>query len=376
MAVVIPFRVDAAHPKCGFREGVFKLLKPGIEERLEQELALLERVGAYLDERCEALNIPQLAYQESFQQVWQKLAWEVRLDVEQQHLATMRRLYAGDRRILIPALSEACSPRLTAMERVTGGKVTEHRPNCPAAQRRLAALLVEALIAQPMFAAEHDALFHGDPHAGNLFLTHDNRLAILDLSLVGVLGEQERQAIVQLMLGAVTLDASRMTRVLAQLAERPPVDFGALRKVIRDRLDRITRGEFPGFAWLVGLLDDAVQSARLRVAPDLMVFRKSLHSVMGVVAEVGPPGFQIDEVLGGKFLREFAVEWPKRWLAAPNSRQFATRLSNLDLTRTALSLPLAASRFWMAQGLRLVQDRQFPQPLNLIRPVAPLPAQE
>ena len=38
VAVVVPFRREQD-------EGVFKVLKPGIEDRLEQELALLERVG-------------------------------------------------------------------------------------------------------------------------------------------------------------------------------------------------------------------------------------------------------------------------------------------------------------------------------------------
>ena len=43
-------------------------------------------------------------------------------------------------------------------------------------------------------------MFHGDPHAGNLFLTDENRLAILDWSLVGSLGERDVMAIVQILL--------------------------------------------------------------------------------------------------------------------------------------------------------------------------------
>jgi predicted unusual protein kinase regulating ubiquinone biosynthesis (AarF/ABC1/UbiB family) len=57
----------------------------------------------------------------------------------------------------------------------------------------LSSLLVEALIARPVFAEAGEVL-HGDPHAGNLFLTEEHRLGILDWSLVGSLGERERVA--------------------------------------------------------------------------------------------------------------------------------------------------------------------------------------
>ena len=80
------------------------------------------------------------------------------------------------------------------MERVTGGKVTEHGLVSADEKRRLADLVVEALIARPIFSKDSPALFHADPHAGNLFLTDDHRLALLDWSLVGSLGEPERVA--------------------------------------------------------------------------------------------------------------------------------------------------------------------------------------
>jgi hypothetical protein len=52
---------------------VFKVLKPGIEERLDQELGLLGRVGSYLDERRHEFGIPHLDYEEVFERLRQKL---------------------------------------------------------------------------------------------------------------------------------------------------------------------------------------------------------------------------------------------------------------------------------------------------------------
>jgi ubiquinone biosynthesis protein len=345
VAVVIPFREEHAPRGGGPRDGVFKVLKPGIEERLAQELELVERVGAYLDEKCDEFRLPHLDYRDSFEQVCDKLRHEVRLDLEQRHLARAGTFYRDQPRVQVPALFDHCTPRVTAMERVWGAKVTDHALDA-ADRRRLAALVVEALVARPVFAPDSGALFHGDPHAGNLFLTHDHRLAVLDWSLVGRLGEHERTAIGQITLGALTLSAERIRAALADLAVRP-VDRPALEAVVDAWLDRVRRGQFPGFASLTGLLDDAFQSAGLRVGGELMLFRKTLHTLEGVLADVHAGTSPMDEVLLREFIRHLALEWPRRWLARPQSRAFATRLSNADLMQLLLGLPWAAAEVWV-----------------------------
>lgn len=350
VAVVIPYRRAGSD-----REGVFKLLKPGIEERLERELQLLEQVGESLDQRCEELQIPHLDYQESFQQVRGKLWEEVQLEHEQRHLQEAAVFFADEPRVQIPRLFEHCTPRVTAMERVTGGKVTDPRSECRCGRRRLAALVARALIAKPIFSRRPQALFHSDPHAGNLFETTDGRLAILDWSLVGRLCEPERLAVLQVLLGAVTLDGGRIVSVLRSLADPRRLDPPALRDVVERWVKRVRRGQFPGLAWLTGLLDDTTQRARLRVGADLMLFRKSLHTLDGVVGEVGGGSGQIDQVLQLEFLRHFMLEWPQRWFSLPTSRAFATRLSNLDLTRTMLSGPVTAARFWTGHTVDLIE---------------------
>ncbi len=357
VAVVIPFRYDRP-PPGGPSDGVFKILKPGIEERLDQELQLLERVGAYLDERCDEFGLPHLDYQEAFEQVRDKLRHEVRLDREQQHLEQARAFYADEPRVQVPVLFEHCTPRVTAMERLTGGKVTGHRLDAWSDRRRLADLVVEALVAQPVFAGTDLAPFHADPHAGNLFLTAEGRLGLLDWSLVGWLGETERQAIVQITLAALALDAERLAAVLAGLAGSRRVDAAALGAVVRAGLRRVRQGQFPGFTWLMGLLDEAFQTARLRVSAELMLFRKALHTLEGVVADVGAGEDRVDRVLQAGFLRRLASEWPRRWLARPNSRAFATRLSNADLAGLVLGLPWTVTRFWLDHGLDLLDHFQ------------------
>ena len=351
VAVVIPFRQHGSHlarspsvADAAETSGVFKILKPGIEDRLAHELNLLERVGEHLDQRCDELKLPQIEYKETFQQVRDKLGDEVQLENEQRHLAQAKQFFDDEPRIQIPDVLDHCTPRVTAMSRIRGVKVTEHGLDCHFKKRRLAGLIARTLITRSIFAQADQAMFHGDPHAGNLFYTVDDRLAILDWSLVGRLSGQQRVDIVQVMLGAITLDPERIVSLLAQQSSRAP-DSAVLQSIVVTWIRRIRKGQFPGLSWLVGMLDDAVQNARLSVTADMMLFRKTLHTLEGVLAEVDDSG-HIDRVLFTEFVRHFAVEWPERWLRLPYSRDFATRLSNLDLAHTVLSLPAAIGRFW------------------------------
>jgi ubiquinone biosynthesis protein len=230
------------------------------------------------------------------------------------------------------------------MERVNGVKLTEHGLRAASEKSELARLAIQALIARPIFTKTGDALFHGDPHAGNLLLATDGRLAVLDWSLIGFLGHAERAALVQLIFAALTLDAERIVATLVCLDQRQGLDPAALRKTVHTRLGRIRRGQFPGFTWLLGLLDEAVTSCRLRVNADLLLFRKAINTLEGVIVDTG--ACTIDDVLLSEFLRRFATEWTERWRSRPDSRQFATCVSNADLAELLLTLPTTMARFW------------------------------
>lgn len=339
VAVVVPFRFQ------GRDEGVFKVLKPGVEERLEQELALLERVGALLDEECETLGVPRLDYRDVFASLAERLRQEIRLDVEQRHLAFAAAAYADEPRVEIPALFPFSTRRVTAMARVHGEKATDRRFDGDGERRACAELLVKSLIARPILALGDDALFHGDPHAGNLLLTRDGRLAILDWSLATTLDEDRRVAFVQIVLGAVTLDAARVATALAALSENG-FDADAAGPVIQAAFGRLRKRALPGLLWLTELLDDAVQ-AGVRFDGRMLIMRKMLHALEGVIADIGAERSCIDAVLLSDFFKRMAIEWPARWLSPPTSRAFATRMSNADLAGVMMSMPLAAIRFWL-----------------------------
>ncbi|QDV41448.1 putative ubiquinone biosynthesis protein UbiB [Stieleria neptunia] len=358
VAVVVPFDCDRPLDGTTTTAGVFKILKPGIEQQLDHELRLLTQVGEQLDRRCEALQIPELDYEDAFSQTHVKLLDEVQLENEQRHLVEAKAFFADEPRVQIPELLEHCTKRVTAMERLSGGKVTDHGLFGGREKRELAALIGEALIAAPVFSKRDAPIFHGDPHAGNLFLTDDGRLGILDWSLVGRLGTDVRRMIVQISLAAVTLDARGVALRMAELAGPQTPDETALKAVAEKWVACVRRGRFPGLSWLVAMLDEAVQQARLRVPEDLMLLRKSLLALEGVVMDVGDRTGLIDRTLNMEFMRHFAVELPQRWFHPPFSNRFATQLSNFDITQALLGAPTALASFLTGHALDAIESCQ------------------
>lgn len=348
VAVVIPF---AAEPSLGLEpsRGVFKVLKPHIQERLEEELEIWSDLAEFVDACCERDGLPLLRCKEIFDTVRELLAKEVRLDLEQMHLKEARAFYADSRKIQIPALMPCSTPRITAMERVVGTKVTNTKHLSLAKRKELAGLVLKELVAKPIWNTEPWAIFHADPHAGNLFYTDDGRLAILDWSLVGYLDKTEREQTAQIVIGALNLDADRIVRAITKMSIAE-VDPSALRAVVDRAVAALYRTEAPGLQWLLNLLGDAIFKGGVLFGEDLVLFRKSVLTVEGVAADVSDD-HSLDKVLPLSAGLEFLREWARRCIASPASRDFGTHVSNFDLLSLYFAAPSAVTRF--------VADRLF-----------------
>jgi len=343
VAVVVPF---AAGPSLGLgpTRGVFKVLKPQIQEKLEEELEIWSDLAEFVDDRCMRDKLPLLRCKEIFDTVRELLAKEVRLDLEQMHLKEARTFYADSRKIQIPALLPCSTPRITAMERIFGTKVTNTEHLSQTKRKELAGLVLTELVAKPIWNTEPWAIFHADPHAGNLFYTDDGRLAILDWSLVGYLDKTEREQTAQVVLGALNLDADRIARAIAKMSIAE-VDHAALRAVVDRAVAALYRTEAPGLEWLLNLLGDAIFKGGVLFGEDLVLFRKSVLTVEGVAADISND-HSLSKVLPLSAGLEFLREWARRCVASPVSRDFGTHVSNLDLLSLYFAAPSAATRFF------------------------------
>jgi ubiquinone biosynthesis protein len=348
VAVVVPCRWRPAATAAA-RDAVLKILKPGVADRLEEELAILVELADHLDDRRDDHGLPALDHRDAFVTVRDLLRHEVRLDMEQRHLAAAAELYAHDARVHVPAVLPFSTPAVTAMERVRGRKVTDLPRHETDTARRTAETVVRALVATPVLDAGRSAMFHADPHAGNLLAADDGRLAILDWSLVGHLDERTRVAVAAIALAALRQDAATIAESIGAIACGGPSP-DALTAPVTDALAETRRGRLPGPGWLVDLLDGVVRRG-VRFPASLMLFRKTLFTLRGVVADIDP-SCSIDAVFLDAAMRTAAAEWPRRLVANPFSRAFGTRVSTADLVATWCFAPPALMGAWWSAGLR------------------------
>ncbi|NLI76252.1 MAG: hypothetical protein GX442_07410 [Candidatus Riflebacteria bacterium] len=404
-----------------WREAVVKLVKPEAAARLPEEMALLDGIALFLEGRRERYSLGDLAFRDTFREVRDALAREMDLPREQQNLREAGRFYRELAPGAVPEVLPFSSPGMTVMSRLPGGKVTDRpappdldpgippegpgrrgessvfrMPDGPAArvpeipsdgpearggtsvppmamgQTVLAGHLFRLLILEPLFSPDEVAVFHGDPHAGNLFCDARDRTApqpgFLDWSQAGHLGRAAREALVQVAMGTMTDDPGRVLAAVRRLRAAgpagpagaeptPAMTAAALAEALADRSSWLGRA----VAVVDGLLRRGVAFPQ-----DLLLLRKSLFTLEGVLAELDP-GFDQDVAL-----REFLVglvgkELPARWvgLAMPwwdRPSRYRSLVSNLDLQALLHRLGLETLRWSLGQPMRWWPSWDSPSP--------------
>jgi ubiquinone biosynthesis protein len=82
-----------------------------------------------------------------------------------------------------------------------------------------------------------DGLFHGDLHAGNLFVLPGNRLGIIDFGIVGRLSQKSRDQLANMVMALLTEDYENLCYEYADLgAANISVDFDSFQREVRNAL--------------------------------------------------------------------------------------------------------------------------------------------
>lgn len=341
VAVVVPFTWRTG-PRRDPVQGVMKVLKPGIRDRLEQELSVWSGLGAFIEARSNFYGLPDLDYRDLIDGVAGRLRHEVALSNEQAHIREAGKFYQDVPGVRVPVLFPFCTGEVTAMSRIDGVKLTDASAG---RRRRAAQIMVDALIARPLLSRDSSAPFHADPHPGNLLLTEDGALAILDWSLVARLDQSERRALVQILLSALGFHEAGVRLGLEKLsAARPSAD--ALGRICADAVRQLRRGARPGLYWMTALLDRAVTEARMTVSNDLVLFRKALHTLIGIAGELSTP-HSVDAALLASALRQYLGDSVGAVVDPAGAGSATARAANAALIGLWCEAPATATRFWL-----------------------------
>ena len=344
------------NPESGQRErGVFKVLKPHIPEYFAEDMDYLQGLAQYFGERHHTYGFPADLIPDTFKKVRRLLQHEVNFAREQKTLIEAWSLYRSMPGVRVPrVIKQLCTPRITALTEERGIKVTNAAARLPAPRRgRVAEQVIEALVAVPLLSAQEEAIFHGDPHAGNLL--YDNRtgeLTIIDWALRERLSRDQRRHLALLFLMVSLRDpVGASNEVLALSQQRIRSDSPRakiVREVVTSFLDELPVRRLPSGADAMKLLE-GIAVKGIKFPGPLVMLSKVMFTLDGILNDIAGS----DTGMGFTIARHVAQHW------LSDRAAYRSPLMTRDWITLQCSALLYTGRLWL-QWEQAILDRLLP----------------
>jgi ubiquinone biosynthesis protein len=195
------------------REVAIKVRRPGVVEQVELDLELVRSAVGFLEKRSETAQLLQLRALAEELEV--HLLAELDFVEEAHNTELIGRLLADFDSLTVPkVIRPHVTERVLVLERIHGRKVDEEHGLEPERAEQLARDFFRAYIRQVTSAG----VYHADPHRGNVLVTEDGRLALLDFGLLGRLDDETRTTLAVLLLAVAHNRADDVAALLLSLS--------------------------------------------------------------------------------------------------------------------------------------------------------------
>src|SRR4051812_4158227 len=179
------------------RQVAVKVQRPAIRERMIEDLDALDEIAEFLDSHTEFGK--RYEFGKMLEEFRRSLLRELDYRQEANHLTTIHEHLQEFESIVVPEpINDYTTSRVLTMEYVHGKKITDLSPlgRMEFDGGALAEELFRAYLKQILV----DGFFHADPHPGNVFLTDDYRIALIDLGMIGRIIPSFQEQLLQLLL--------------------------------------------------------------------------------------------------------------------------------------------------------------------------------
>src|SRR5881394_2772044 len=201
------------------REVIVKVRRPGIEEQVELDLALMRSTAELLEKRSERAQLLQA------RALADELEVHLRAELDFVEEANNAELVAGFlaeyEELVVPAVIRPyVTEKVLVLERIDGRKVDADHGLGAERAHELARQFFRAYVHQVTV----EGVYHADPHRGNVLLTTDGRLALVDFGLLGRLDDDTRRNLALLLLAVAQNRADDVADLILGLSR---VSLGA-----------------------------------------------------------------------------------------------------------------------------------------------------
>lgn len=215
---------------------VVKVQRPGIRDVIEADLDIMRTQARRIHGRTDiGRRYDVVGLVDEFARVLHEECDYVR---EAENAERLGANFADDETVYFPAVHwELTSATVLTIDRVEGlpfnrlDKFDEQGVDRPEAARRGITCYYEQIFIH--------GFYHADPHPGNLFVTADGRVAFTDFGRAGILTDEARTQVADLLVAIIDKDGELAADILLEVSRaRADVDVGGLKRDVTKLIDK------------------------------------------------------------------------------------------------------------------------------------------
>src|SRR5665213_1213471 len=205
--------------RAALRDGrpvVVKVQRPDIRKQIAEDFEVLEEIAGFFDEHTDIGK--RYRFGKILAEFKTSILQELDYQREASNLTTLAANLKEFPHILVPLpVLDYSSRSVLTMDYVSGTKITALSPvvKLDINGDVLAEELFKAYLKQVLI----DGFFHADPHPGNVFLTDDGRVALLDLGMTGRLNSAMQENLLRLLLAISEGNGDETVKIILRISE-------------------------------------------------------------------------------------------------------------------------------------------------------------
>jgi ubiquinone biosynthesis protein len=280
-----------------------KVLRPKIKERYAKDLKTLRFIAKIL-----LFLLPtwqKFKIQEILSVFNDTMLLELNLKIEAAHCSELQANCAKDTNIYIPYVYWALTTESILVSQWVEGisiydieKINSAGLDAAALSRQVAVMFFNQTY--------RDGFFHADLHPGNIFLTYDGKIALVDFGIMGRLSQQDRLTVAQILHALLNRNYMRVAQLHAAAGYIPKTtDLSLFALHCRAICEPIVGLALKDVSInnILGQLFAVIQKFGLEIQPQLIMLQKSMIIIEGI-GKILDPNINMWHI---------AAPWMEKW---------------------------------------------------------------
>lgn len=266
-----------------------KIQRPGVRKRFVEDLDTLMT----LSEKAEkySKDARKFSLHSVIEELQYILLQELDYTREAQNLELLKENMKNFEHLFVPGvIPDYFSQRVLTMEYVEGQKVTSISNIALMDIQREA--LVDDLVEGYLKQIIVDGFAHADPHPGNVHITRDHKLALMDLGMVARFSEKMQEDILKIMMALGNHDGDRLVEVVLEMSEydEETADIPNFTRMVERKVqeNKNSRAKDLQTGQLILKTNQIAANNNIILPPELSILGKILLNMDQIVAFLAP----------------------------------------------------------------------------------------